>query len=175
MLCAAERASAARYFILLGTVSLKSPEQSLPAHQARMYQRIRVSKKALANLAGLPGVGRNIERHIYHYRRTDNVFARHAAPKAAVIGIASIVAHHKITIVRNFERRVQVVRIGAAGGVAFREPCTVHPNRAVVDVDGISRQADDSLDIVRCIRREWRLEDYDLLAMGITPQRHMPI
>src|SRR6267154_3137278 len=167
--------SAARYFVLLGTISLKSPEQSLPAHQAGMDQRIRVSKKALANLAGFPGVGRNVERHIYHHRRADYVFAGHATPKAAVVGIAAIVAHHKITIVRNFDRRVQVVRIGAAGGVAFREPYTVHPNRAVVDVDGISRQADDSLDIVRRIWRERWLEDYDLLAMGIPPQWHMPI
>src|SRR5260221_237635 len=55
-----------------GTISLKSPEQSLPAHQARMHQRVRVSKKTLANLAGLPSVRGNIERHIYHHRRTDD-------------------------------------------------------------------------------------------------------
>src|SRR5882757_5311312 len=72
--------STARYFVLPGTINLKSPEQSLPAHQAGMDQRIRVSKKALANLAGFPGVGRNVERHIYHHRRADYVFARHATP-----------------------------------------------------------------------------------------------
>src|SRR5258708_15712650 len=101
-----------------GTISLKSPEQSLPAHQARMHQRVRISKETLANLAGLPSVRRNIERHIYHYRRADNVFARHGAPEAAVIRIPTIVAHHEIRIVRNFERLVQVVRICAARGAS---------------------------------------------------------
>src|SRR5882762_2962753 len=175
MLCAAEGGSTARYFVLLGTISLKSPEQSLPAHQAGMDQRIRVSKKALANLAGFPSVGRNVERHIYHHRRADYVFARHATPKAAVVGIAAIVAHHEITIVRNFDRGMQVVRIGAAGGVAFFKPCAVHPDGAVANIDGISRETDDSLDIVRRVRGERRLEDNYLLAMRIAPQRHVPI
>src|SRR5882757_9618793 len=167
--------SAARYFVLPGTISLKSPEQSLPAHQAGMDQRIRVSKKALANLAGFPGVRRNVERHIYHHRRADYVFARHATPKAAVVGIAAIVAHHEITIVRNFDRGMQVVGIGAAGGVAFFKPGAVHPYGAVANIDGISRETDDSLDIVRRVRGERRLEDNYLLAMRIAPQRHMPI
>src|SRR5690349_22224351 len=47
-----------------GNNDLKSPEQSFPAHQPRMHQRVRVGKKALTNLPGLPSVWRNIERHI---------------------------------------------------------------------------------------------------------------
>src|SRR5260370_35321075 len=33
---------------------LKSPEQSLPAHQSRMHERIPVGIEALSHLAGLP-------------------------------------------------------------------------------------------------------------------------
>src|ERR1700730_13799850 len=162
-------------FVLLGTLSLKSPEQSLPAHQTRMNQRVRVGKEALANLPGLPGVGRDVERHIYHYRRADNIFAWNAAPEAAVVRIAAIVAHHEITVVRNFVRLPQIVRIAAANCVAFVQPLTVHPHRTIVDINGISRQADNALHVVRGIRREGWFENDDLLAMRIAPQRHMPI
>src|SRR6267154_690809 len=87
---------------------LKRSEQSSPAYQARMHQGIRVCKEALANLSGLPRIGRYIEGHVNHDRRTDNVIARNAVPEAAVVGIAAIVAHHKIGIRRNFVRHLQV-------------------------------------------------------------------
>src|ERR1700756_384164 len=72
-------------YVLPRTVSLKSPEQSFPAHQARMHQRVRVRKKALANLPGLPGIRGDVERHVYHHRRADNIVARHRTPETAVI------------------------------------------------------------------------------------------
>src|ERR1700676_5504854 len=86
------------YFVLPGTISLKSPEQSLPAHQAWMHQRVRIRKEALANLPGLPCVRRNIEGHVDHDGRADNVFARHGTPEAAVIGVPAVVAHHEIRV-----------------------------------------------------------------------------
>src|SRR5260370_25335173 len=154
---------------------LKSPEQSLPAHQSRMHERIRVGTEALANLAGLPGVRRVVERHIYHHRRSNNILAWNAAPEPAVVGIAAIVAHHEIAVVRNIVRLPQIVRFAAPDSVVFVQPLAVHPHRTVVDLKSISRQADNPLDVVRGIRRERRLENDDLLAMWIAPQRQRPI
>src|SRR4029077_13999799 len=51
----------------------------------------------------------------------------------------------------------------------------IDPDRAFVEVDGIARQADDALHVVRLIGREGRLEDDDLLALGIAPERHVPV
>src|SRR5260370_38489205 len=138
----------------VGTVSLKGPERSLPAHQARMHQRVRVRKEALANLAGLPSVRRNVERHAYHHWRANNVFARHTTPKPAVVGIAAIVAHYEITVVPNFVRLAQIVRFGAAGSVLFRGSLAIHPHRTVVDFNGISRHADNALVVIRRSRRK---------------------
>ncbi len=100
-----------------------------------------------------------------------NVFARHTTPKPAVVGIAAIVAHYEITVVPNFVRLAQIVRFGAAGSVLFRESLAIHPHRTVVDFNGISRQADNALDVIRRIRRKRRLENNDLLAMRIAPHR----
>src|SRR6266436_9753112 len=112
--------------ILVGTVDLKCTEQSFPANQAGVHQRVRVGEKSLANLAGLPGVRRNVERHIDHHRRSDDVVARHAAPKTAVVRVAAIVAHHKITVGGHCEGLAQVVGLGASGGVVFLERSEEH-------------------------------------------------
>src|SRR6266446_2617892 len=84
-------------YVLPRTVSLKSPEQSFPAHQARVHQCVRVRKKTLANLPGLPGIGGDVERHVYHHRRADNIVAGHWTPEAAVVRVPAVIAHHKIT------------------------------------------------------------------------------
>src|SRR5713101_2785064 len=47
-------------------------EDSLPAHDAGMKYGVRVGKEAFANLARLPGLRRNVERHVNHYRRADD-------------------------------------------------------------------------------------------------------
>src|SRR5579871_4122017 len=44
-----------------------------------------------------------------------------------------------------------------------------------MNLDRIARQADHALDVVRGIGREGRLEDDDLLAFWIAPQRNMQI
>src|SRR3984893_17106083 len=154
---------------------LKRSEQSSPAYQARMHQGIGGRKEALANLSGWPRIGRYIEGHVNHDRRTDNVIARNALPEAAVVGIAAIVAHHKIAIRRHFVRHLQIVRIRTTNGVILDQPLPVDPHRSVMNVNGVSRQADHPLHVIRRVRSKRRLEDDYLLAMRITPQRHMPI
>src|SRR4029077_8113285 len=62
--------------------NLKGSEQAPPAHQARMHQGIRIGKEALANLTGLPGVGRHIEGHGNHPPRPDHVVGQGAFPHA---------------------------------------------------------------------------------------------
>src|SRR5260370_10900989 len=49
-----------------GTITLKTPEHPLPPHQARMHERVPVSKKTRPNLPRLPTVAGNISRHNYH-------------------------------------------------------------------------------------------------------------
>jgi len=107
----------------VGTVNLKKSEQSFPAYQAGVHQRIRVGEKSLANLAGLPGVRRNVERHIDHHRRSDNVVARHAAPKTAVVRVARLSPIQKITVGGHCEGLAQVVGLGASGSVVSLRRC----------------------------------------------------
>src|ERR1700694_3674859 len=92
---------------------LKYMKQSSPSHATGMQYGVGVRKKTLPNLPRLPSVRGRIQRHINHHRRPDNILARNAAPKSAVIRIAPVVTHHKVTIVRNFIRCVQL--IGLAG------------------------------------------------------------
>src|ERR1700688_2770249 len=85
---------------------LKYVKQSSPSHATGMQDSVGIGKKTLPNLTRLPGVRWRIQRHINHHRRADNIFARNAAPETAVIRVAAIVTHHKITIVGNFIRDV---------------------------------------------------------------------
>src|ERR1035438_4653171 len=79
-----------------------------PAYFARVQDGARVREKTLADLPRFPSVGRYVERHINHDRRSDNVVARNATPKAAVIRIGTVIAHRKITIVRHVIRKLDV-------------------------------------------------------------------
>src|SRR5215467_8646918 len=72
---------------------LKGAEEALPAHRAGMQDGVRIGVEALANMTGLPGILRNIERHIDHDRSADDVVSRDRAPEAAVVRIGPIVAH----------------------------------------------------------------------------------
>src|SRR3984957_4791601 len=101
---------------------LKYMKQSSPSHAAGMQDSVGVRKKTLPNLPWLPGVRRRIQRHINHHRRANNIFARNAAPEAAVIRVAAIVAHHEITIVGNFIRGVQLIGFTGSHRIGPREP-----------------------------------------------------
>src|SRR5260370_33758134 len=70
---------------------LERVEDSLPAHDAVMEERVGISEKALANLPRLPCFGRNIHRHANHDVRADDIAARRAAPVADGIALAAIV------------------------------------------------------------------------------------
>src|SRR5271168_2044045 len=85
------------------TSGSKCPEQALPSHSTRMDNGIRIRIKSFANLAWLPGILPDVQRHVNHHRRSDNVISRNTAPEAAVVGIAAIIANCKITFVRNGE------------------------------------------------------------------------
>src|SRR5712664_40487 len=183
-----ERRGGSRRLLPATTVrqdSLKSPENPVPAHDSGMQEGIRVGKKPLANLPRLPGIRCGFERHVDHHRRADHIFSRHTAPESAVHGITTIIAHDEIAILRNPVRKLHVLlavwsqsrrcRFGGTSGVILDEFLSVDPDGAIVNVDCFTRQADDALHIIGLIGSEGRLENHDLLALGRTPERHVPI
>src|SRR5579863_10599500 len=90
----------------------KRPKEPLPANLAGMEERPRVRHESFANLARFPGIRPHVKRHINHHRCADDVFPRHTAPEAAVIGIRPVVAHREVTIVRNL---VRIFDVGVTG------------------------------------------------------------
>src|SRR5262249_47563075 len=148
---------------------LERMKNALPAHDTGVQDGIRIGKKTFAYLPRLPGFGRYVERHVNDYRRTDDVTARDWAPETAVVGISPIVTHHEIMIRGNFVRGVQFVRLGRATGVFLDEPYPIDPNGAIVNVDGVAREPDDALDVIRRIRRKGRFKDDHLLTLRIAP------
>src|SRR5690242_19236712 len=142
-------------------------EDPPPAHFAGMQDGVGIGKEALAKLAGLPGFRRNVEGHVDHDGRADDVVARNAAPEAAVVGIGAVISHDEVAVSRHFVGHFEIVRLGGTGGVSFVEALAVDPDGAVMNVNGVAGKADDSLDVVGRVRSEGRLEDDDLLALGI--------
>src|SRR6202453_5254616 len=90
------------------SIKLKCVEQTLPAHDSRMQDRVCVREKSFAHFARLPRARRRTERHINHHRLPDDIFARHASPEPAVVRIRTVVAHRDITIVGNVIRKLQL-------------------------------------------------------------------
>src|SRR5216683_762744 len=140
-----------------------------------MQQGVPISKKALTNVAGSPRAAGRVHGHVNHNRSADNVLAGNTTHKTTVEGILTVVAHHKIAIGRNFVRALHVVTLGPALGVTFVKPLAIDPNSAVADIERFSRQADDAFHNV--LRLGWNNgpEDDNLLALGIAPERHVPI
>src|ERR1700751_889640 len=91
-----------------------------------MQYGARVGQESFANLAGLPGILRHVERHVNHDRRTDDVVARNAAPETAVVRVGTVVAHREITIVGNLVWKLDV---GVAGRRASRRGWVARADR----------------------------------------------
>src|SRR5579859_130948 len=161
-------------YSLTGAFSERA-EDPPPAHFAGMQDGVGIGEEALAKLAGLPGFRRNVEGHVDHYWRADDVVARDAAPEAAVVGIGAIVAHDEIAIRGNLVRHAQIVRLGGTGGVFLVEALAIDPNGAIMNVNRVAGEADDSLDVVGRVGSEGRLEDNDLLAFGTAPEGNVPV
>src|ERR1700688_411757 len=148
---------------------LKYMKQSSPSHATGMQDSVGVRKKTLPNLPWLPGVGRRIQRHINHHWRANNILARNTAPEAAVIRVAAIVAHYKITIIGNFIRGVQLIGLAGSHYIRLGEFLTVDPHGSIVDINTIARQPYHALHVIRGIRGERRPENNYLLAFWIAP------
>ena len=148
---------------------LERVKNSLPANAPRMQKGAGISKKPLANLARLPGLGRHIQRHIDNHRRSNDVVTWHAAPEAAVERVAAIVTQGQVRIRRNFVRKVKrlktrvrrdVVRrwgLAWANGVLFHELLPVDPHRAVMNVHGVAGKTNHAFHVVGLIRRKRRV------------------
>src|SRR5882724_2546393 len=162
---------------------LKSVEEALPADDAGMQDGVGVRERAFADLAGFPSVRGNVERHIDHHGGADDVVTRNAAPDAAVVGIGTIVAHHDVAILGNMvwesdlgESERSASRssgIGGAEGVRLVELAAVDEDGAVAKIDVIAGQADGAFDEIGGVRSVRRLEDNNLLALRVAPQRQV--
>src|SRR5437763_714367 len=135
-----------------------------------MQDGVCIGEEALAKLARLPGFGRNVEGHVDHHRRADDVVARDTAPEAAVVRVGAIVTHDEITVGRHFVRHTQFVRLGGASRVFLGEALAVNPHGALMNVNGVARKTDDALHVIRRVGSKGWFEDNDLLALGIAPR-----
>src|SRR5204863_5968123 len=107
--------------------------------------------------------------------RADDVVARDAPPKAAVVGIGAIVSHDEITFGGDLVGHAQFVRLRGTGGVFLGQALAVDPYRTVMNINGVAGKPDDALHVVGRVRGERRLENDDLLALGIAPQGNVPV
>src|SRR6202171_3341958 len=135
-----------------------------------MQDGIGIGKKTLANLTRFPGVRGRVKRHINDHRGADNIITRNAAPEAAIVRIAAVIAHHKIAIVGDLVRRAELVRFDGTVSIILGESLAINPYRAIADFESVARQADDALDVVRRVRRKGRLENDDLLEVRSTAE-----
>src|ERR1700722_9632630 len=164
---------------------LKCVEQTLPAHDSRVQDRVRVSEKSFAHFARFPRIRRRIERHINHHRLPDDIFSRHATPEPAVVRIRAVVAHCDITVVGNVIRKLQLRkserrvsrwnRLRRANSVWLHQFFVVDVDRTAAQIDRVARHRDRALDQIRRLRRIRRPKNNHVLPVRIPPQRHMPI
>src|ERR1700679_1815392 len=71
-----------------------------------MNQRVDVGGNALTGLPRLPDLAGPLDGHIHGYRSSNNVFARHESPEAAVVRIVAVIAHHEIVTGGDYELTV---------------------------------------------------------------------
>src|ERR1700730_3915020 len=114
-----------------------------------MEKHFAVSHGARPELAWLPGLWRSLERHVNHYRRSNDIFPRDTTDKATVVGILAVVPHDKVAVSRDFVGSSQFVSPAGSKGVVLGELLPVDPHGAIVNVDGIPRQADHALHPIR--------------------------
>src|SRR5579871_1662691 len=162
-------------------------KQAPPTNGAGMEDAIDVGRESRAKIAGLPGIVGRVERHIDHDGSADDVLPRHATPEAGIERILAVVAHCEITILRNlvwkdFFLAGEGSFVGTGwrrkrwtSGVRLLEALAVDPDGAIAHIDKVTRQANDALDVIRLIGIEGRLEDDDLLALGIAPKRNVNV
>src|SRR5580693_3528734 len=96
------------------------------------------------------------------------------SPETAVVGIAAIVTHHKIICGRH-----DPLAIGFDGAIGFLqiwlvELRAIDKDMAIVNFNSVTRQSDDALDEIGLAFELRSANNYNLLALGITPQRNVP-
>src|SRR5580704_15922347 len=161
--------------------NLEKVKEALPANAAGMNQTACVGGEAFHQVARLPCVRarfawgfRGVHGKVNHYRNADERVARRESPEAAVIGVATIIAHHKIICGRN-----NPLATGFDGAVGFfqiwfDELRAVDEDVAIVNFNGVTGQTDYTLDEIGRAFELRSANNYNLLALGISPQRNVP-
>src|SRR5258708_7140982 len=148
-----------------------------------MQQGTSIGAEAFDDIA-IPRVAGGVYGHVDRHGRAKNGAAWNATPEAAVVRVAAVIAHHEVLIFgngqgRSVEGREQFIvrrKFGGAGGVVFLQLRAVDPDGTVMNLDFVAWQADYTFDEIGLV---WfavgRLEDDDLLALGISPQRNVNV
>src|SRR5512133_3753721 len=122
------------------------------AGRARWLARAGAGGRALAEAAALEeadALGRPVRRE----RAADDPFARDRAPEAAVVGVATVVAHHEPVVGGNGDRGCEVAPAAAAAlagavDVPVALALAVAIDVAALDVDRVARSGHHALDEV---------------------------
>src|SRR5260221_5499259 len=148
-----------------------------------MHEGTSLGAEAFDDIA-IPRVAGGVYGHVDRHGRAKNGAARNATPETAVVRVAAVIAHHEVLIFgngqgRSVEGREQFIvrrKFGGAGGVGFLQLRAVDPDGTVMNLDFVAWQADYTFDEIGLV---WfavgRLEDDDLLALGISPQRNVNV
>src|SRR5260370_30595439 len=139
-----------------------------------MEHGVGISKEPLANPSRIPSLGRSIERHVEYDGSADNVPSRNAANEAAVVRVLAVVAHRKIAVVGNLIRQGDVRGLDALGGtqgVRLAELLSVYPDRAIMNVHGVSGQADHALHAVGRVALDRRAANTPLPRLPVSTPR----
>src|SRR5258708_14882178 len=157
-------------------------KKSAPTNFAGMNQGAEIRGGAGGDVAGLPGVGWPVERHVNHDRSSDDMAARNAADVTAVQRIAAIVTHHEIAALGHGVRKLVwlafksrevlewIGALGAAEGVVFLQAGTVDPDAAITNIHRFARQPDHTFNDIRTFAANHRTKNHDLQALRIAPQ-----
>src|SRR5262249_15193266 len=102
-----------------------------------------------------------------------------------VVGIAAIVAHREIAVLRHHVWKSRFAparrrfpwerRFRWSGRITLDQFLSINPDSAVVQLDAIARKADHTFNKISSIRGVRRLEYDHLLAVRVAPKGHMPI
>src|ERR1700676_3655645 len=142
---------------------LKRCEQALPPHQLGVNQRGEIGVQALANLPGLPGVIRSLNRHVDDDGSAYNIILRNKSPIAAVVGIVPVVSQNEEIMRGNRHQGEIVGRIGGGVTVRLGERGAVYEDYAALDLNSVSRHTDETLDVVFVGTRKRRAKNDHLL------------
>ena len=148
----------------------------MPAHQARMQQRVQVREEAFPSLARLPGIVGRLDGHIDEHGRAQDVGFGHEAPVTAVKGIVAIIAQDKVAARGHGDRAVVIGRVGRAVAIGLGQRRAVDHKRLPGGFPRRSPGMPISRLMKSCVRaRNRRAKNDHLLTARLAPEAQMVV